>query len=397
MANIIRTGGGGGSGKLNIFAQPTAPPTFEGIWLQTTNKYSKVVLDENVYLGGTWIADTAISLPEARSYLAVGEWDNKLVAIGGYNNSVVGTVNIYNKTTQVWSLGTAYPGGNFRGASFAQKGQYLYIIGGSDSGGTSLKTNYRYDIENGTWQKLADSTSTHAWGAAIIDGDWIYVVGGEGIKVVEKYSITNNTWTFIVNLSLNTACYGVGYYANKLYCLTTKVGGVVNLTRVNLSDNVVTTLIDLPTIRTYAASCQVGTKLYGFGGQNGATYLNGAGYVDMAAETWVDIANLPVQGAMQAALVSGSVIYIIGGNNGSFLSKFQGYNLQSKAYSSGDFVIQIPTLPPTGDYYTQLVSDKKIAGRTLTWFKNAWLYVDGNLQQYPAYYGNGTAWVKFKN
>ena len=96
-------------------------------------------------------------------------------------------------------------------------------------------------------------------------------------------------------------------------------------------------------------------------------------------------------------------LWCIRSNSSSSSAIVYAYSVISKQYEDGDLVL-IRTSDINGKYYTVLAEiQKELTAKDLTpftrlctGFDNAYLFKDGDLKAPPAYYGDGTQWIKIR-
>lgn len=79
-------------------------------------------------------------------------------------------------------------------------GTYVYAISGKNAQNFIHCSSERYNLEDGTWEAIADITNGRTCAANCNIDDLIYVFGGYESRVenrIEQYSISNNTWTIL--------------------------------------------------------------------------------------------------------------------------------------------------------------------------------------------------------
>ena len=114
--------------------------------------------------------------------------------IGGYDAGAhsTATVQVYNPTTDTWTLAQSLPiAVNHNAAAVA--GGKLYSFG------AGVGETFAYDPNSNSWVARASSHYVHRGTAAVgVINDRIYVAGGEGTpsqRELEVYDPFANTWT----------------------------------------------------------------------------------------------------------------------------------------------------------------------------------------------------------
>ncbi|XP_057710567.1 kelch-like protein 33 [Corythoichthys intestinalis] len=79
----------------------------------------------------------------------------------------------------------------------------LYVFGGKKYYGTedTLKSVYRYDLLQNSWERMADMTNKKGYFSVVVLGDHIYAIGGrchpDYTDSVECFSPAANSWSFV--------------------------------------------------------------------------------------------------------------------------------------------------------------------------------------------------------
>ncbi|MBI5653913.1 MAG: hypothetical protein HZC40_26210 [Chloroflexi bacterium] len=164
-----------------------------------------------VGLASPWVTETH-SLPP-RAELAAVSFDNMLYAIAGLDGSQTATTTIYTATTSLtgtitagWSLVDNLPvalAGAAAVISRTQSGGILYVVGGSDSGGTPVNSIYFKSLgSDGSLLGSTWSTATLPLGlgysTVVVNNGYLYVIGGgtpAPINTIYRYPIVNSSGT----------------------------------------------------------------------------------------------------------------------------------------------------------------------------------------------------------
>jgi N-acetylneuraminic acid mutarotase len=143
-----------------------------------------------------------------------------LFSIGGNTLSGLSTEGYkYNVNTDTWTTIAPLPEGRLVFAT-AVVGDYLYVIGGYNTGGISQSTVYRYDIVGDSWTIVASLPGILGWGKAAVYNNRIYVAGGYNDVTVQStvyvYNVATDTWSTAT--SMPAARFGGAFSAtgNKL-------------------------------------------------------------------------------------------------------------------------------------------------------------------------------------
>ena len=130
--------------------------------------------------GGAWMQRA--SLIEPNSELAMAEVDRKIYLLGGYpaSRQTARTVQVYDITTNQWTLGPPLPQPNNHGMAAGVNGK-VYLIGGQPtdiSEGPYVDTVYELDPAIGEWVEKSRMPTARSAGVAVVLNGRIYVAGG---------------------------------------------------------------------------------------------------------------------------------------------------------------------------------------------------------------------------
>ncbi len=148
---------------------------------------------------GGWRADLA-QRPLVGDHHGAEVIDGKLYLFGGLGGGSAGRVQIYNPTTNSWTLGAAapYAAGS---VSTALIGGKVYMAGGI-VGNTTVATAAVYNPITDTWESIAPMPAGRNHTAAGTEGQKFYIFGGRtggnvvstGYQSVQIYDPVLNTW-----------------------------------------------------------------------------------------------------------------------------------------------------------------------------------------------------------
>lgn len=404
--------GSGGDG-LNIFTQMSEPASKEGIWVKTSEKFKKVMVDSSVHGGGEWnkIADDSYTknprdLTGGKSVYK----DGKIYVIGGSvgtsGASHLSEIRSYDILTDTWTSLAPSPISFFQQAVFLH-GDLIYVHGGVYNNSLSSAT-YKYSITDNTWT-LATSGYAKAGHSAILVGDDCYLIGST--TNVIKYNILNNTFTD-TGIVVNRYGHSSTLIGNKIYIY----GGAINNT--NTPTNILQ-VIDLETMTlsnltsstnkiALHGAVAVENQLYILGGSKthtgqitGAMPTDSFMVYDLLSDTWdEETFKMPYSLMLMCVeLVDGRIFVMNGTKDGYTLSgETRVFYIETKVYPEKTIVL-IRSSENSGVYITELVSPTlRILGdknRLCTAFDDVF-FVDTDILNVDSYYGDGTQWIKFK-
>src|SRR2546430_1480702 len=269
--------------------------------------------------GGTW--QRRAPMPVSRQELATGVLNGKVYVVGGYDADAhsTATVQVYNPTTDTWTLAQALPiAVNHNAAAVA--GGKLYSFG------AGVGETFVYDPNSNSWAARASSHYVHRGTAAVgVINNRIYVTGGEGTpsqRELEVYDPVANTWTVKAPMSVPRNHTAGGVIEGKFYVVGGRAsdfsGSTDALEVYNPQTNSWSTLPPMPTARSGLAAAVVDNELWVFGGEDVLEFVVHAEVevYNPATNSWRQLPNMPAGRHGIWASVIGNKIYIPGGGVG---------------------------------------------------------------------------------
>ena len=271
---------------------------------------SSVAIDNQIYLlGGVGTSESSgirrfdvntksittldVKLPQGAYSMASATVGKKVYLFGGYkfisntySNNTLSAINVFDIDTQtVSTLSPTYA--RFESTAVAAENK-IYLMGGArymSAGSSSLSTYSTisvFDTDTETLSTVSASLTKSASGvSAEIINNKIYIFGGKGKEdyydTISVLDIDNNAMT-ILGVTLPTALFyaSSALIGNRIYLFggmwkgVTPTGFLDTIYMFDIETNTVTTLSTKLPIATYRmTSCQIGTKVYLFGGYNG--------------------------------------------------------------------------------------------------------------------------------
>lgn len=407
--------GGGGEGKLNVFTGTSQPTKKEGIWIQSSQQISSTVIDQNIFLANKWndpvlnpIPDMPISVVAPCAEII----DGVAYVIGGQvsNNSTTGfteRVFRYNTKTKVWSESNAVPRRLAYAGSFVH-GRNIYVVGGAatPNGSGSAALNC-FNVDTQTWSVKANAPTPLTRIRVEVVGNFSYVfsIGSAGTNLW-VYNILSDSWSAISSIPFNGQSYGpVAAVGAQIYLMST--WGVGTAYKYNTLNGTWSAITKMPLNRQNTPAVAVGTNIYIFGGNQ---YTSGTGTMMLEGyiyntlnDSWAMAPNMPSYRVLYGIVFHDGMVYMFGGTDASGINFNTGfsvlaYSFTEKAYSVGTVVV-FRADEMYGKYRSELISPaKSLGGRILSHFDDAFIRDSTGLRgDLPTYYGNGSAWVKFKN
>lgn len=138
-------------------------------------------------------------MAEKRSLFALVNDNNNVYALGGMNETVLATVEMYDTKKDEWTQISSMIKPRAALAAAVLKG-YIYVMGGGTQINTcETDTVERFDIENGTWSMVATLFMARDYLTATILDDKLVVIGGcdsksELTALFEVFNEAENTW-----------------------------------------------------------------------------------------------------------------------------------------------------------------------------------------------------------
>lgn len=402
---------GGGGASLNIFTQLVEPQKKDGIWLQTSDKFRSIALDRNVYLSNSWVLNFIPDLPTPRAYHTTLLYKDFIYVFGGKPNSGSQSFNQdiykYNLITGVWTLVGNIPWGTYNTGMVSWNYEIInnivYFSGRIGTGTAQLK---RYDLDAETWLTdegyLPRSGGVHRIFKYGDDG-LILAVPGDS-NYVYQYAFSTKTWTQVspspyiardlssasIHLIDNVVYFAAGYYPSMKFDLITKTWSSIATS---------------PLTTSGSPSLVFGNEIhiYGRGGYAGQEVI----IYDTLTNTYSYGTPMLRRRYYTNAVFDpkGKVVYIVGGadtdSTGIYNPRTDAFTYYSKQYANDELVILV-NKPYSIDPNQMAVKlfDTRIPiknEKLVNYFLNAWIFNNSDLQEYPAYWGDGTKWTKFKN
>jgi N-acetylneuraminic acid mutarotase len=154
-------------------------------------------------VGNAWT--TLAPMPTTRSSLAGAAAGGQLYAIGGRSfdigtstQTVLSTVESYDPASNTWSTRASLPSPR-QGLAAGVVNGIIYVVGGTDAGGTIVATVEAYNPATNTWTSRAPLPSPRTGAVVDVFDGILYAVGGRSaggdVSTVEAYDPSTNTWT----------------------------------------------------------------------------------------------------------------------------------------------------------------------------------------------------------
>lgn len=211
------------------------------------------------------------------------------------------------------------------------------------------------------FKNLANMSGGRGATASVIVNDNIYVSNGyqekaSDAKYIEKYNITDNSWSVLNATLLPKRFANSETYHNKIYIFNG--WGNSHLEILDLATNTITKGAVNRSYTGNAGSAIYNGRIYVFGGSglNGAAttkFSNTFQYYDIASNTWNPLPNMPTARETRGKIVNDK-LYVIGGFNGTSSRLINVFDLNTNLW------INQYTMPAAISGHSLAVSDNKI-------------------------------------
>ncbi len=289
---------------------------------------------EGVFVIGELPWTALAPMPTPRSGHAVVALNGLVYVVGGenydfagYDFDPIGTVEIYDPATAIWTTGTPMPTPR-KDPVAAVVGGKIYVIGGTDinsPGGTSLVEIY--DPASDSWTTGADMpTPRHSAAAAVIAGSLsnglIYVAGGieAGMTVAafEVYDPAADSWTPLPDLPTPRYDLAAASWGDEVYLLggyyTISLTGYLDVVEVyDPVTNGWRSAAAMPAYLSRFAAVSTAGGIQIFGGQNWARALDLNFSYDATADFWDGKTPIPEVLVDLEGVEIGGKVYILSG------------------------------------------------------------------------------------
>lgn len=393
MIRFLKNGKGSSIMNLNIFVQNNEPEIKKGLWLKKSDIYTNVIEDEHVYASEEWNTDKMSELAvipynfsESQGAVAIG---TDVYLFGGVASTTAAYKynTLTDAYTQLTSTNYAYTN-----KPAAVIGTDVYLLG------ENTDRVYRYDTLTDTYTQLRSVPYTPLMGAAVAIGTNIFIFGGGDSdtkrKYTYKYDSLTNTYTKLGNAPIPFSYHSVVSIGTDVYIFGNADSNYnTRAYKYDTLTDTYTQLANMPNSYYYGSAVAVGSMVYIFGGDlSNTTALK----YNVLTNTYTQISNIPYDFWRGVAVLVNNEIYLFGG--GGYPTKVGVMELQPKTYPNNSIVI---ANNKTKRYETVLI-DTDVTNGLKYYFDNFWqATTENNVTTFdvtsPAYYGNGTNWVKIRN
>jgi len=171
---------------------------------------------------------STVATPDKRTNYAAGAINGKIYICGGYSVSIPGVANTiisYDTSTGNFETALTSMPTSLQQHAAAVYNNKLYVMGGSNAGGTTQDQLYVYDpagSPGGTWTTLATMLAGRYSLKAATLGPYIYAVGGSVgslVNTVYRYDTVLDTWSTETSMLTANASFGLGVANNAIFAV----------------------------------------------------------------------------------------------------------------------------------------------------------------------------------
>ena len=286
----------------------------------------------------TW--SSLASLPEARAYHAVVDFEGNIYAFGGNNAGVVlSSTVVYDVVANSWvTRASSIPDPGYYLAATAL-GSKIYVLGGLSASATSLDAMREYNPSTDQWELKQPMLTSREYPGVAVVGSNIYVFGGYErngagfLSSVEMYDPVADTWTTRTSMSNARNSFTATVVNGKVYCIGGQTPSVTNVVEeYNPTLDTWTSRIPMPTARfSHGASLYEG-RIYVYGGEDGnGDDLDTVEVYDPTFDSWSSYANIGAARQVWSSIIDGK-IYVVGGTSskaGTYYNDVYSYKLSA--------------------------------------------------------------------
>ncbi|SDI19832.1 Serine protease, subtilisin family [Actinokineospora alba] len=232
-------------------------------------------------------------------------------------------------TEPPWEAIAGYPGRVYDTASATHDGK-VYVVGGiHGADGDSIFSNdlYVYDPADNRWNAKADFTIGREAPAAAFIGDKLYVAGGwddvgKSVRRLEIYDPTTDTWTLGADAPEGRTAPGLAALDGKLYliagCVDATCSSRSEVFRYDPAANSWQTLGDYPEAVSFLSCGTIDGRLHCAGGSGDTPVPTTGTYsYDPTTDTWTPVAPMTVPRWGGAHAVANGQLIVAGGVAGA--------------------------------------------------------------------------------
>lgn len=264
-----------------------------------------------------WIKKTI--MPTPRQSPTANAVDGKIYVVGGSNNLLRATNEVYDPITNTWTTKTSMTTARSRHTSCVVDDR-IYVISGLNSVAVE-----EYDPSIDTWSAKTSILTARSGATSNVVNGKIYVIGGDQNPViqsaVEEYDPIIDTWTSKTPMPNPRTEHTSSVVNGKIYVIGGRVDNNIIQSIVEEYDpstDTWSTKTPTLTARTNATSSVVNGKIYVIGGNDGGKYTNTVEEYDPSTDSWSTKTSMPTARDRSASSVVNGKIYVFGGRHNDY-------------------------------------------------------------------------------
>ena len=173
--------------------------------------------------------------------------------------------------------------------------------------------------------------------------NYLYIFGGRNsssncINNCYKYNLETNQYSSIANLPAPLMAFAIGIVGSNIYIFGGQNGATyyTNSYKYDIITDSYSEIRPLPSLISQAGYVTIGTDIYIFGGQRAeGSVLNSCYKYDTLTDTYTQLANMPIANRTITPVVVGTDIYIFGGlGSGGYTNSCYKYDTLTDAYTN---------------------------------------------------------------
>ena len=385
-ANVRAIESGGGIG-LNIFTQETEPETKDGVWIKTKNQFNSVKISDKIYnlklAMGSW---SFVSPAPYKQCVYSGRgaavvYNNEIHVLGG--SSSPADTKHYKWNGSSWSSVSTLPFSLGYGAAVVYHDE-IHILGGTK----------HYKWNGSSWSSVSTLPFSLGYGAAVVYHDEIHILGGGGVAT-NHYKWDGSSWSSVSTLPVSFQHRGIVVYNDEIHILGGGATSSTYTTHYKWNGGSWSRVSKLPYKFDTGAAVVYHDEIHIFGGNEGDASTK---HYKWDGSSWSSVSTLENGMTYGCGVVYKDSIYEIGYYCGINSNKYQ--EVVDPSTKGSTVSIYQNSSSTTGTYSTTFISGVSITGKNNKFpsgFDDVF-YIDesNNVETAPAYYGNGTQWIKFK-
>ncbi|HUX88568.1 MAG TPA: kelch repeat-containing protein, partial [Chloroflexota bacterium] len=166
----------------------------------------------------TW--DLPAPMPDVRQGYAAAEAAGKIYLVGGSDShGTTAIVDVFDPIANTWTTGPNLPTPRNNPGAVTLDGK-LFVVGGSSNDGSRLATAEEFDPSTNTWTELPPMPTARSYPALVAGPDGrLYAIGGASLtygeslsRAVESFDPTTRTWSVQAPLPAPPDTYDQTYY-----------------------------------------------------------------------------------------------------------------------------------------------------------------------------------------